>query len=224
MQIRILPSLLAADVGRLEEGARKAEASGGDGLHIDIMDGHFVPNLSMGPAVVKMAKRCVKFPLNVHLMMTQPDRYVKAFADAGADALLIHIEADCNVPEVLETIRQRGVRPGITLNPETPADRVFDVMPKVSEVLCMTVPPGYGGQPFVREVLKKIKILRVHAREAQFPDLDILVDGGIDASTVGPCAEAGANVFVAGTSLYSAADMAREITLFRRLASKAAAT
>lgn len=221
MQIKILPSLLAADVGHLEEAARKAEACGGDALHVDVMDGHFVPNLSLGPEVVKMAKRCVRIPLSVHLMLTHPDRYAKRFADAGADSLLIHIEAHCHVPAALRKIRELGMRVGITLNPETPADAIFGVIEQVEEVLCMTVRPGYGGQAFMPEVLPKIRAIRDYADSKGKKDMDILVDGGINGGTAVQCARAGANAFVAGTALYDAGNMVEKIAAMRRQALEA---
>jgi len=220
MQIQILPSLLAADFGNLEAAARKAEASGADALHIDIMDGHFVPNLSMGPDVVQMARRCVGIPLSVHLMMTVPDQYLDKFIEAGADSLLIHIEAECNVPEALERISELGANPGITLKPETPAAIICPVLDKVKEVLCMTVQPGYGGQRFMPEVLPKLRELRNHANSLRKDELKILVDGGIDVETAVRCATQGANAFIAGSTLYKAPDMTAEISRMRRQAAE----
>jgi len=221
MSIQVLPSLLAADFGHLEREARRAEAAGGDALHLDIMDGVFVPNISMGPDVVAMARRAVTIPLSVHLMIVRPDRYVAAFADAGADALLIHIEAECDVAETLDRIRERGLRPGITLNPETPAETIFPVLDKVDEVLCMTVRPGYGGQAFMPEVLPKLKAVRSEAARRGKALLNILVDGGINAETAALCAAQGANSFVAGTWLYAAPDMSLRVAELRRRAAAA---
>lgn len=221
MKVKILPSLLAADFGHLEAGARAAESCGGDALHLDIMDGHFVPNLSMGPDVVRMAKHAVKIPLSVHLMLTNPDEHMIAFIEAGADSLLIHIEAGCDVPGVLERIRDMGVRPGITLNPLTPPELVYPVLDRVDEVLCMTVHPGYGGQAFMPEVLDKIRTIRDYANALGLTDIDILVDGGIDVTTAPRCAAAGANAFVAGTSLYRAANMGAAANEMRRAAENA---
>jgi ribulose-phosphate 3-epimerase len=218
--VQILPSLLAADFGNLEAGARRAEKAGGDALHVDIMDGHFVPNLSMGPDVVRMARRCVKIPLSVHLMMTHPGNFAKMFIHAGANILLIHIEAQGDIRGILRRIRRWGARPGITLNPETPAEAIFPVLGDVDEVLCMTVRPGYGGQNFMRAVLPKITAVRKKSL-ALGRMLDISVDGGIDIATARAAARAGANVFIAGTALFRAANMARRIRRLRRETQKA---
>ncbi len=215
MKIKILPSLLAADVGELRKGALKAQDEGADELHLDIMDAHFVPNLSMGPDVVKMASESLTIPLSVHLMMTNPDKYLERFVDAGADTLFIHIEADCNVLETLRSIRERGARPGITLNPETSADMIFPALNVASEVLCMSVHPGYGGQSFMPVVLDKIRRIRNKAKELDNDSLDIMVDGGINVENAGRCAAMGANSFVAGTTLYGADNMQKEIEMMR---------
>jgi ribulose-phosphate 3-epimerase len=222
MSIKILPSLLAADIGNLEAGVRQAEETGGDALHLDIMDGVFVPNVSMGPAVVAMANRCTDLFLDVHLMMIHPDQHVDPFIEAGADAILIHIESDCDVPGTLRHIREKGVRPGITLNPATPSDSIQDVAELVDEILCMTVNPGYGGQTFMSEVLPKMGEVREMATRAGRPDMDIMVDGGVDRDTIAACAEQGVNAFVAGTALYSADDMGAEVSLLRERATAAA--
>jgi ribulose-phosphate 3-epimerase len=213
-EIRILPSLLAADFGHLAAGCIKAVESGGDALHLDIMDGHFVPNLSMGPDVVAMARRTVDCELHVHLMMSRPDLYLKRFIEAGADTLLIHIEADCDVPAALVAIRSLGARPGITLNPETPVEQVLPVLDLVDDVLCMTVHPGYGGQSFMESVMPKMRRLYEHSRSRTM-NYDISVDGGIDLKTAPVAAANGAALFIAGTSLYKALDMAAAVKAMR---------
>lgn len=215
--IRILPSLLAADFGHLADGCRRAAEAGGDALHIDIMDAHFVPNLSMGPDVVKMARRTIAIEMHVHLMMSRPDLYLKRFIEAGADTLLIHIEAECDVRAALQEIRALGVRPGITLNPDTPGESVFPVLDLVDDVLCMTVHPGYGGQRFMESVMPKMRMLYDYGRERKL-DYDISVDGGIDQRTAPIAAAHGASVFVAGTSLYTAPDMKAAVTAMRQAA------
>ncbi len=221
MQIQILPSLLAADFGALRAEALRAENEGADSLHLDIMDAHFVPNLSVGPDVVKMCKEVLQIPLSVHLMMTRPDQYFINFIEAGADSLLIHIEADRDVPKPLHRIHEHGAKAGITLNPGTPARMIFPVVDIVEEVLCMTVHPGYGGQSFIREVLPKIREIRDFANGNGSADLDIMVDGGINAETAAECARAGTNLFVAGTSLFGEADMKRAIDRMRVAACEA---
>ena len=215
MKIKILPSLLAADYGCLADGARRAQAACADELHLDIMDGHFVPNLSFGPGVVEMAARCVEIPLSVHLMLSRPDRYIERFVEAGANSVQIHIEAECDVPAALARLRELGVKPGITLSPDTPASRIEHVLSMVDEALCMTVHPGYGGQSFMREMLPKIREIRSMARACGKPELDVMVDGGIGLETALECARYGANAFVAGTALYAAPDMAAAIRSMR---------
>ncbi len=212
--IRIMPSLLAADFGSLAEACRHAIEAGGDALHIDIMDAHFVPNLSMGPDVVKMARRTVSAELHVHLMMTRPDLYLKRFIEAGADTLLIHIESDCDVRVALQEIRALGARPGITLKPDTAAEAVFPVLEFVDDVLVMSVHPGYGGQRFMETMMPKMRSLYDYGQTHHL-NYDVSVDGGIDLATAPIAAANGANLFVAGTSLFGAPDMKTAISAMR---------
>jgi ribulose-phosphate 3-epimerase len=214
LNIQVMPSILAADMANLAADCRRTLEVGVDGLHVDIMDGHFVPNLSMGPAVVKDLRQALgpDVHLHVHLMIMRPDVYADPFIDAGANTLLIHIESPCDIPATLAHIRHRGVRAGITVNPDTPAEAIASVVGEgqVDEMLVMTVHPGFGGQSFIAGMLTKIQALRVMA-----PTLPISVDGGIDLQTAPRCAAAGANVLLAGTSLFKAADLPAAISQMR---------
>ena len=212
MDFQILPSLLAADYGILAEEIRRAEASGADALHLDIMDAHFVPNLSFGPDVVALCRRVApSFFRHVHLMLTRPDLYLEPFAAAGAQTIQIHVEADCDLHAELPRIRALGLRAAIALNPETPAEAVFPYLGLCDEVLVMTVHPGYGGQSFIADCLPKISLIRRRAS-----NLDIMVDGGINAETALLAAKAGANQLVAGSYLFKQSDMATAVAALRK--------
>ena len=212
MKTEILPSLLAADFGRLADEIVRAESSGAEALHLDVMDAHFVPNLSFGPDVVALAAKIAPgFYRNVHLMMTRPDLYLEAFAKAGAQTIQVHVEADCDIHSVLKRIRALGLRNALAINPETPVDRLYPYLDEVDEVLVMTVHPGYGGQKFIEDCMDKVKELR-----GMRPELDIMVDGGINAETAVIASRAGANQFVAGSYLFRQADMKAAVDSMRK--------
>ena len=217
MRNQILPSLLAADFGRLADEIIRAERSGADALHIDVMDAHFVPNLSFGPDVVALARRVAPgFYRHVHLMMTNPDRYLEAFASAGTQTIQIHVEADCDASASLARIRALGLRAALALNPETPAVSVFPYLGEVDEILVMTVHPGRGGQTFISECLPKIAAIRDEAKRMGRGELDIMVDGGVTDKTATLAAAAGANQFVAGSHLFKQRDMAAAVERLRK--------
>jgi ribulose-phosphate 3-epimerase len=210
----VLPSLLACNFGQLEQEIRRVEAAGARALHLDVMDGHFVPNLSIGVPIVEATRRVTNLPLDVHLMIDNPEEYVEPFRAAGADGLTIHIEA---VPEprgLLERIRSLGAWAGLALNPQTPLSAVEGSLPYCDLVLVMSVMPGFGGQEFDATVLPKLRELS--ARD----DVDVLleVDGGISRDTIGACAEAGADLFVAGTAVFESDDYSAALRELQSLA------
>ncbi len=212
--IKIAPSILSADFSRLEQEVYRAEQAGADLIHIDVMDGHFVPNITIGPVVVKSIKSKLNIPLDVHLMIENPDKYIDAFAEAGADIITVHVEACEHLHKTLEHIRKFSKTVGVSLNPSTPIARVEHVLKQVDMVLLMTVNPGFGGQKFIRSVLPKIKELKQMVDEADL-SVDIEVDGGIDTATAADVVKAGANILVAGTAVFEAPDIKEAIEMLR---------
>jgi ribulose-phosphate 3-epimerase len=197
----IAPSILAADLSQLGDQVRQAVEGGADWIHVDVMDGRFVPNISFGPSIVKTVRRLTDLPVDVHLMIVEPERHLKAFADAGADHLTVHYETCPHIHRTLQTIRDLGVSPGITLNPGTPVTDLRELTHDFNHVLIMSVNPGFGGQSFIPTMLDKIR--RTQALlEATGSEAMIQVDGGIDQTTVRDCYEAGATNFVAGSSIF----------------------
>ena len=213
--LRIAPSILASDFSRLGEEIRAVEAAGADWIHIDVMDGHFVPNLTIGPGIVEAARRCTDLPLDVHLMIETPDRYVGDFVSAGADTIGVHVEACPHLHRSIQLIKEAGVRACAVINPATPASAVEPILADVDQVLVMTVNPGFGGQKFIRSALSAVKQIRGWIQERDL-DVDVEVDGGITADTIGEAAQAGANAFVAGTAVFGTDDYKAAIEALRQ--------
>jgi ribulose-phosphate 3-epimerase len=213
--IRIAPSILSADFARLGDQVQVAEAAGADVIHVDVMDGHFVPNITIGPLVVSAVRRVTTLPIDVHLMITQPERYVEAFAEAGADVLTVHPEATVHLQRVLQQIRDLGVASGVAFNPATPETVLTYMMPYVDLVLVMTVNPGFGGQSLIPEMREKIAAVRSMI-DASGRAVWLSVDGGIDATTAPEVVRRGANHLVAGSAIYGAPDgVARAVARLR---------
>ena len=201
----IAPSILAADFARLGDQVREAERGGADRIHVDVMDGHFVPNLSMGAVAVKGIRPVTKLPLEVHLMVEHPARFFDGFLKAGADTLIFHLEVEPDPVRLIGVVRSHGKKVGLAFNPDMPVARVEPYLGDIDLALCMTVFPGFGGQPFYAGSLDRIRALRDLIR-ASNPACELEVDGGIDAATAGPAVTAGANVLVAGTAIFGAKD------------------
>jgi len=214
---RIAPSILSADFARLGEELRAVEEAGADWIHVDVMDGHFVPNMTIGPLVVEAVKRSTSLPLDVHLMIEEPERYIEAFVRAGAATVGVQVETCPHLHRTVGQIHDAGARASVVLNPATPAAAVEVVLGDVDQVLVMTVNPGFGGQKFIESMLPKIALLRSWIDERGL-DVALEVDGGIAAETIGRAAKAGADVFVAGTAVFAAPDYAEAIATLRRTA------
>ena len=201
----LAPSILSADFGRLAEEIAAAERGGAGLVHVDVMDGHFVPNITVGPPVVKAVRKATRLPIDVHLMIENADRYVDAFVDAGASWISLHVEALPHLERMVSRLRERGVRPGVALNPATPLGSLEEILPELGYVLVMSVNPGFSGQRFIPSSLDKIRRLRAQL-QARGLTTTIEVDGGVDASNIRSLAEAGAEVFVAGHAVYGGGD------------------
>lgn len=203
--IKIAPSILAANFAKLGEEVAEVEKAGADWIHIDVMDGHFVPNISFGAVVMNAIRPLTKLPFDVHLMIENADRYVEDFAKAGADYITVHVEASPHLHRTIQLIRSFGVKPGVVLNPHTPVEAILPILEDIDLVLFMTVNPGFGGQKFIESVLPKVEQLAAIIKERGL-NIDIEIDGGINEETIVACAKAGANVFVAGSAIYGKED------------------
>jgi ribulose-phosphate 3-epimerase len=219
--IRIAPSILSADFGRLAEEVRAIEAAGADLVHVDVMDGHFVPNLTIGPMIVEVVRKVTRLPIDVHLMIANADQYLERYAEAGADIIAVHAEACTHLHRTVQAIRALGRRPCVVLNPATSLEALDYVLDDLAMVLIMSVNPGFGGQSFIDAVLPKIEALRDRIEERTL-DVDIEVDGGIKVDNVARVAAAGANVIVSGSGIFGTRDYAATIGDMRARASEAA--
>jgi ribulose-phosphate 3-epimerase len=218
-RIKIAPSILSADFTRLGEHIREAEQGGADWIHVDVMDGHFVPNITIGPLIAAAAKRSTGLPIDVHLMIAQPERYLADFAKAGADYLTVHVETSPHLHRTIQQIRELGVKPGVTLNPATPADAIADILPYVDLVLVMSVNPGFGGQSYIPTSTAKIARIRRMLDERRLGHVELQVDGGVAPDTISDVVRAGASCVVAGSAVYNAkAPVAENIRLLREAA------
>lgn len=218
--IKIAPSILSADFAKLGEEIKEVEQGGADWIHVDVMDGHFVPNITIGPLIVEAIRPITSLPLDVHLMIEEPDRYIEQFAKAGADYITVHAEACRHLHRTIQLIRSFGVKPGVVLNPHTPVETIQHVLEDIDLVLFMTVNPGFGGQKFISSVVPKVKQLSDIVKERNL-SLEIEIDGGINSETIGLCVEAGATVFVAGSAVYNQKDRAAAIQKIRTAGEKA---
>jgi ribulose-phosphate 3-epimerase len=212
--LKIAPSILSADFGRLADEVRAVEAAGADYIHIDVMDGRFVPNITIGPVVVEALRRVTRLPFDVHLMIVEPERYIDAFAAAGADIITVHAEACVHLHRTVQQIRALGKKPSVSLNPHSPLSHLDIVLPDLAMVLLMTVNPGFGGQKFIEAVLPKVVALRAELTRRKL-DVDIEVDGGITPETVPDVIAAGANVLVAGSAIFKLPDYHKAISSLR---------
>ncbi|CEH35436.1 ribulose-phosphate 3-epimerase [Romboutsia lituseburensis] len=213
--IKLAPSILSADFARLLEDVKKVEEAGCEYLHIDVMDGHFVPNITLGPSLVKSLRKDVNMVFDAHLMIENPDQYIKDFVDAGCDLIVVHQEACIHLHRTIQNIKSHGIKAGVALNPATPIETIKHVLSDVDMVLIMTVNPGFGGQSFIEGMIPKIKELK-GIIDDQNLNVDIQVDGGIKPENVNKVVEAGANVIVAGSAIFNSNNISETVQLFRK--------
>lgn len=213
--VKIAPSILSADFARLGEEIQDVERGGADWIHVDVMDGHFVPNITIGPLIVDAIRPVTKLPLDVHLMIEEPDRYIPPFAKSGADWITVHQEACRHLHRTIHLIKEQGVKAGVVLNPATPLVTIESMLPDLDMVLLMTVNPGFGGQKFIPSVVAKIRELRRLLDERGLGHVEIEIDGGVNKETARQCIEAGATVLVAGNAVFNQPDRAQAIAAIR---------
>ncbi|MDQ1146752.1 ribulose-phosphate 3-epimerase [Bacillus sp. SORGH_AS 510] len=212
--VKIAPSILSADFSKLGEEVKSVDQGGADYIHIDVMDGHFVPNITIGPLIVEAIRPVTKLPLDVHLMIENPDQYIEAFAKAGADYITVHVEACRHLHRTIQSIKSFGIKAGVVLNPATPVESIQHIIGDIDMVLLMSVNPGFGGQKFIPEVLPKIRKVKELA-EQKGAEIEIEIDGGVNPETAKDCIEAGATVLVAGSAVYNQPDYAQAISMLR---------
>ncbi|MCM3079903.1 ribulose-phosphate 3-epimerase [Brevibacillus invocatus] len=213
--VKIAPSILSANFARLSEEIQDVERGGADWIHVDVMDGHFVPNITIGPLIVDAIRPVTKLPLDVHLMIEEPDRYIPQFAKSGADWITVHQEACRHLHRTIYLIKEQGVKAGVVLNPATPLVTIESLLPDLDMVLLMTVNPGFGGQSFISSVVPKIRELRRMLDERGLGHVEIEIDGGVNKDTGRHCIEAGATVLVAGNAVFNQPDRAQAIATIR---------
>jgi ribulose-phosphate 3-epimerase len=213
---KIAPSILSADFSRLGDEIKAVEKAGADFIHIDVMDGHFVPNISLGPPVVESLRRTTALPFDVHLMIEKPERYIGPFASAGSNIITVHAEATSHLHRLVQAIRESGCKAGVSLNPATSLDQVGEILPDLDLLLVMTVNPGFGGQQFIQGMIGKIKKAR-NMIDTLSPGVSLEVDGGITLQNIGAASDAGADIFVAGSSVFRGGDYLRTIGEMKRL-------
>ena len=216
--IKISPSILSSDYGNLSSELKRMEACGADMLHIDVMDGHFVPNITLGAPIVKCIRKSSSLPFDVHLMISDPYKYIPDFVNAGSDIITFHAEADSDIEKTIDLILASGKKAGLSVKPKTPVEAVYPYLDKLSMVLVMTVAPGFGGQSFMEDMMPKVSAVRSEI-DRRGLDVDIQVDGGINKDTISIAAKAGANVFVSGNAIFSSDDAEKTIADFKARAS-----
>ena len=216
--VKISPSILSSDYGKLSSELKRMEDCGADMLHVDVMDGHFVPNITLGATIVKCIRKSSSLPFDVHLMISDPYKYIPDFVKAGSDIITFHVESDSDIEKTIDLILASGKKAGLSVKPKTPIETVYPYLDKLSMVLVMTVEPGFGGQSFMEDMMPKVSAVKAEI-ERKGLDIDIQVDGGINKDTISVAAKAGANVFVSGNAIFSSNDAAKTIADFKAKAS-----